>query len=78
MKVTANLTETDICEAITEYLTRKGLSIESNAKIQFQSKYDQYENDSSISATVECMTKPKTTYRGESSDDIRLGAKGAY
>lgn len=70
MKVTANLTQDDLQQAVIEYLRRKGFN---TTTVNFHvTKEDRQFGVDSIEASALCDTKPQTTYRGGSSDDIRL------
>ena len=70
MKVTAYLTQADLHQAVTNYLKLKGFN---TSAIKFHvTKEDREFVVDSIEASAICDTKPQTTYRGDSSDDIRL------
>ena len=70
MKVTAYLTEADLRQAVADYMMHMGFNVTST---EFHVAIeDRRLGVDSIEASVTCETKPKTTYRDQGSDGVRL------
>lgn len=75
MKVTANLTQGDLKDAVVQYLRQRGFSVVPE-NVQFHLiRGDRPGESDTYTASAACEVKPQTTYRDGGSDDIRMTAR---
>ena len=72
MKVTANLTQGDLKDAVVQYLKLRGFSVVPE-NVQFHHvRSDRPGESDSYTASAACEMKPQTTYRDGGSDDLQM------